>query len=142
PDAAGRPGRLPAADRREVGVFGLAQPRAVAQGVGHQQVVAVGGEVVGEERARRVVVLDEQDRGGVVGHAALRGRRARTRAGYRGWPVCWITGRATASTIRCATSAAACWGQASTTITWTPRPPASSRSSSENAATPATVSAG
>ena len=56
-------------DEGDVGELRLQQAQAVAGAVGHEQLVAVGGEVVGQEGARRRVVLDEQDGGGGVGGA-------------------------------------------------------------------------
>jgi hypothetical protein len=66
-------------EQHEVGVLGLQQPDGIARAVARDHVVAVGGEVVGEERAGRGVVLDDEDGGGVVGHASTRHDRRRFR---------------------------------------------------------------
>ena len=68
-------------DQGEVGELRLQQPQAVARAVGDEQLVAIGGEVVGQEGARRRVVLDEQDGGGGIGgaHGRSRSRQARSR---------------------------------------------------------------
>ena len=71
----------PEVDERDVGELGLQQPQPVARAVGHEQLVAVGGQVVGQEGARRRVVLDEQDGGGGIGgaHGATRSRARASR---------------------------------------------------------------
>ena len=50
-------------DDREVRKRRLEQARASRRSLGLEHLVAVGGQVVGEERPGRVVVLDDQDRG-------------------------------------------------------------------------------
>ena len=69
----------PQVEQQEVGCRGLQQAQGVSRAVAGEHLVAVGGEVVGEERAGRVVVLDDEDGGGVVGHAPTRRRARRSR---------------------------------------------------------------
>ena len=54
------PGRVRqiAVDKREVGVAGLQMADSVTDAIGHEHVVTVGGEMVGEEGARGVVFFD------------------------------------------------------------------------------------
>ena len=75
--------REPDVHDRQVDRVVLEHPQRVAQRPGRAQLVAVGGQVVGEERAGRGVVLDDQDRRGVVGHAGRRRARARNLAPVR-----------------------------------------------------------
>ena len=63
-----RPVGQPDVDDREVDVVVLQRAQRVAQRGGDEQVVAVGGQVVGKERPRRDVILDDQDARG-LGHA-------------------------------------------------------------------------
>ena len=81
----------------EVGVLRLEQAAGVPGAVGDEQLEAVGGEVVGQEGAGGVVVLDEEDRrprGVVGGHA---GSRAPTR---RPLPPCRSAGLTTVRRAR------------------------------------------
>ena len=72
-------------EHREVRVARLDQRQRLARGVGRQQLAAVGGELVGEERARRRVVLGDQDGGGrVIAHVLPRARGDEIRPPPRG----------------------------------------------------------
>ena len=57
-------------DEGDVGELRLQQTQTLAGAVGDQQLVAVGGQVVGQERARRRVVLDDEDGGGGIGRCS------------------------------------------------------------------------
>ena len=62
-------------EQDEVDRVVLERAQRVAQRAGHEQLVAVGGQVVGQEGPRRELVLDDQDGGG-LGHARQEGREA------------------------------------------------------------------
>jgi hypothetical protein len=72
-------------DDRGIGELRLQQPQAVAHRLGDEQLVAVGREVVGQERPRRLVVLDDEDGGGGIGeaHGATRSAPRETRPRWR-----------------------------------------------------------
>ena len=61
-------------EQHQVAVLDLEQVERLAGARGGDHLVAVGLQVVGEERARRVVVLDDHDRVAGQGHH-LRGNR-------------------------------------------------------------------